>query len=321
MTRFLVFLLSVASAMTVAGADSNAIAQAVRDLGAADHKTREAATQFLAKAGSAVIPELEQAAQNPDPEIRLRAAQLLPALRLALPADLPARLRHAVIHFNALNLDDQQATIRQLSEVGRPARPALLELARRERDLEKRVYLFDDLVESLALELKRRLRADKLDHDGAGRVVEGLELYQAIVPEDPYLPTLAVQKLDAAGWRARADQVFATTYQQLEKQCADLPGDPEPRNNLAWLCAVARRRLDDGLKHIEIGLQAAPRAAPLLDTKAELLFQKGQKAEALAWIEKTIELEPDTDYFQKQRDRFQKGDPSIPPPEPDHHDP
>lgn len=320
MIRLACLLLTLAGAVRVAGADTNAIARAVRDLGASDHKTREAATRFLAEAGPEAIALLERAARDPDPEIRLRAAELLPALRLNLPADLPAALRADALKFETLDLDEQRRVVQRLSEHGRPARAALLELARRRRDPEARAWLFGDLTEQLLAALVRRLETTPLSREEAARLREALELYLALAPEDPLVSTLAVQRLDAAGLRAEADQIFDLAYGVFEKQCAADPGNPEPHNNLAWLCAVARRRLDDGLKHIELALRVLPRSAPLLDTKAELLFQTGKTNEALALIEKAIELDPQMEYLKKQRDRIRKGDPAVPPPEPDLHE-
>jgi len=52
-------------------------AKLVRDLGADDFATREAAMKKLRAMGPAAAPALEQAADNDDPEVKMRARQLL----------------------------------------------------------------------------------------------------------------------------------------------------------------------------------------------------------------------------------------------------
>jgi len=298
--------------------DTNEIPRAVRDLGAADHKTREAATKFLATAGKAAVPELEKAAKSSDPEIRLRAAELLPAARLGVPADFPAELRTALSEYPNANATQKAATITRLAQLGRPARAIILDLARSEPDLETRLTVFGQLLEPVGEELERRLKQENLDDEAIARISEGLEFTQAIIPElSVELVPRFIQRFDAIGQKKAATDLFDRTYRELDKLCLDVPKDPERHNNIAWLCAIARRRLDDGLKHIAQALAETPDVAPLLDTQAELYFQKGDPKRALELIEKAIDRDPNMAYLRQQRDRIKKGDPSVPPPEPD----
>ncbi|MCG3150696.1 MAG: hypothetical protein PCFJNLEI_04187 [Verrucomicrobiae bacterium] len=304
-------------AATSIAATTNEIATAIRDLGATDHKVREAATRFLATAGKSAVPALEKAAQSSDPEIRLRAAALLPAARLGLPADFPAELRQALTEYAQSTVSQKSATVTRLAELGRPARTFVIELAQSEPDLETRLLIFGPLLEPVGAELERRLQQEKLDNDAVARISEGLEFTQAIIPElSVELVPRFIQRFDAVGHKKAADELFDRTYRQLEQLCRAAPQDAERHNNLAWLCATARRRLDDGLKHIQKALTETPDFAPYLDTQAELYFQKGDQKRALELIEKAIERDPTMDYLRHQRDRIKKGDPSVPPPEP-----
>jgi tetratricopeptide (TPR) repeat protein len=260
------------------------------------------------------VPALEKAAQSPDPEVRLRAAGLLPAARLGLPAGFPAELRDVLTNYPKAGIEEKQATVAQLIKLGRKGRPVLLGLARSEPDLQTRGEIFGPVIESVQAELIRRLQPDKLDTEALNHIAEGLEFYQGIVPEDATIPLKVIQRLDALRYRQRADDIFERSYRILAVRAVGAK-DSEPNNDLAWLCAVSHRRLDDGLKYIEKALAKSPNEAAFLDTKAELLFQKGEKEEALKLIEKTVERSPDFLYFQKQRERIKQGDPSVPPPE------
>ncbi|MEI6084393.1 MAG: tetratricopeptide repeat protein [Verrucomicrobiota bacterium] len=305
-------------AITSFATSTNEIANAVRDLGASDHKTREAATQFLSTAGKAAVPELEKAAKSSDPEIRLRAAELLPAARLGLPADFPAEVRTALSEYPKAGNAEKAATVARLAQLGRPARGIIIELAQAEPNLETRIAVFGQLLEPVGEELERRLKEDKLDDEAVAHISEGLEFTQALVPEiGVELVPRFIQRFDKVGQKKAATDLFDCTYRQLDKLCLESPKDPERHNNVAWLCAVARRRLDDGLKHIEQALAETPNAPALLDTQAELYFQKGNKEKALELMEKAIERDPNMPYFRQQLERIKKGDPSVPPPEPE----
>jgi len=310
--RFLVAILLIS--LPAMAADEKEIARAIRDLGARDFKTREAASIVLFEAGTNAVPALEKAAQSPDPEVRLRAAGLLPAARLGLPAGFPAELRDVLTNYPKAGIEEKQATVAQLIKLGRKGRPVLLGLARSEPDLQTRGEIFGPVIESVQAELIRRLQPDKLDTEALNHIAEGLEFYQGIVPEDATIPLKVIQRLDALRYRQRADDIFERSYRILAVRAVGAK-DSEPNNDLAWLCAVSHRRLDDGLKYIEKALAKSPNEAAFLDTKAELLFQKGEKEEALKLIEKTVERSPDFLYFQKQRERIKQGDPSVPPPE------
>lgn len=54
----------------------------VLDLGATDYRLRSAADEQLSKLGAAARPELEQALHNENPEVRLRAKELLKRIRI-----------------------------------------------------------------------------------------------------------------------------------------------------------------------------------------------------------------------------------------------
>jgi Flp pilus assembly protein TadD len=97
----------------------------------------------------------------------------------------------------------------------------------------------------------------------------------------------------------------------LEKKSATDPANATFHNNIGWLCAAARRRLDDGLKHAQKAVELRPKDAGVLDTLAEVFFQRGEKKQAVAAIEKAIQLSPDR-YYKDQLKRFAAGNTSTP---------
>jgi membrane associated rhomboid family serine protease len=91
---------------------------------------------------------------------------------------------------------------------------------------------------------------------------------------------------------------------------AELPGvSPEDLNNHAWFIAIDP---DSTHEQLEAALLLAERAvtetgaaeATMLDTLAEVQFQLGWQAQAIATIDQAIAREPDESYYREQRRRF-----------------
>ena len=70
------------------------VARLIRHLGDADYLLRTDADRQLSKLGSAARKELEQAAVDPNPEVRLRAKELLQKLKIEALWE-PAQFRYA----------------------------------------------------------------------------------------------------------------------------------------------------------------------------------------------------------------------------------
>jgi len=69
----------------------------IDQLGSKRFKDREQATHELSKLGESVLPNLREAAQSPDAEVRRRAQLLVERLTPpAPPADPPPKLRNSV---------------------------------------------------------------------------------------------------------------------------------------------------------------------------------------------------------------------------------
>jgi hypothetical protein len=96
---------------------------------------------------------------------------------------------------------------------------------------------------------------------------------------------------------------------------------PDPRlqlpvvaNNLAWrLLTSERERLRDPEWALELAREAVlrteGRAAFILDTYAEALFQGGQAQRAVEQELRALKLEPEHPFYEKQLERFRAGRP------------
>jgi tetratricopeptide (TPR) repeat protein len=121
-----------------------------------------------------------------------------------------------------------------------------------------------------------------------------------------------VPLLEKAGLKAEAEKMFNAAYAQQAKLCADFPAGASYLNNLAWLSARCRRKLDEALSYSTKAVELAPENAGYLDTLAEVHYQRGEKEKAIELMKRCLELEPRRAYFQKQLQRFQTDAGEVP---------
>lgn len=87
--------------------------------------------------------------------------------------------------------------------------------------------------------------------------------------------------------------------------------EPGLLNGYAWRMTQLERNLDDALMRINRAVELLPadagnrEQAQILDTKAEVLWKLGRSDEALEVIATCIELQPEDEYYQEQRSKFQ----------------
>lgn len=99
--------------VAVHGATEEDISAAVQRLGSATHAERQAAAVFLVELGEEAVPVLQRAARSKDPEVRLRAVEVIAEIEeraRAVPA-VPEELRKRLLQKDA---PDRQQVIKDL---------------------------------------------------------------------------------------------------------------------------------------------------------------------------------------------------------------
>jgi tetratricopeptide (TPR) repeat protein len=124
-----------------------------------------------------------------------------------------------------------------------------------------------------------------------------------------------VPELAKKGHTAEADRLYAAAVAVQDRLCKDYPQSAEFRSNRAWLAARCRRDLDLALDHARKAVALAPQSVGYRETLAEVLFQRGDQAAAVAEIKRCVEQEPKNTYYAKQRQRMKAGDPAAALPE------
>jgi tetratricopeptide (TPR) repeat protein len=136
------------------------------------------------------------------------------------------------------------------------------------------------------------------------------------LPGELDVPVELIGPLEKLGAKTQAGELFDAVYNHVAGIVKAYPRSARHRNQLAWLTARCRRRLDDGLVNAREAVRLKPESAGYLDTLAEVLFQRGDRDEAVKVIRRAVELSPKVDYYRKQLERFRTGDRSTDPPEP-----
>jgi len=120
-------------------------------------------------------------------------------------------------------------------------------------------------------------------------------LVVALVASLASMGTVVVRGPD---WEHRAERLLAHD---------EVP--PEMLNNVAWLIATSDapdpEALDAALRLARRAARETDRQDPnILDTLAEVHFQRGEVDDAVAVIEEAVALAPEEAYYRGQRDRF-----------------
>jgi tetratricopeptide (TPR) repeat protein len=96
-------------------ADTDEVSRRVTQLGAESFAEREAASLALWTLGEASLAELRVAAKSPDPEVRLRAAELVEQIELGMRPSWPEDLRKRVKSYRTLPGDKRKAFLQELA--------------------------------------------------------------------------------------------------------------------------------------------------------------------------------------------------------------
>jgi hypothetical protein len=152
----------------------------------------------------------------------------------------------------------------------------------------------------------------------AGKIDEArreIELSLRYLPGDIDWAILMTGELEQHGLRGDADRLFDRVFEVNAAACVVYPRSATLHNSLAWLAARCHRKLEVAREHARKAVELKPDNAGLLDTLAEVDFQSGRKEAAIAMMKRCIQLEPRREYYRKQLQRFEAGDPKAEVPE------
>lgn len=119
---------------------------------------------------------------------------------------------------------------------------------------------------------------------------------------DHFFPALRKTEL-----KSEHDQWFRVSWDYLRGKIEKFPKDDQLRNTAAWFASRSMRELDAAEKDITWALSHNPDQAAYLDTMAEIQFAKGNRARAIEWSDRAMQLAPADDQIRRQSARFRSG--------------
>ena len=101
----------------------------------------------------------------------------------------------------------------------------------------------------------------------------------------------------------------------LKKMVNEFPDSPSLLNRYAWRMTEVNKELNDALEKINTGLSLTEKTdssyPALLDTKAEVLWKMDLFDEAIKVINEAISIDKDSEYYNKQKKKFQESKSKI----------
>lgn len=134
------------------------------------------------------------------------------------------------------------------------------------------------------------------------------------MPGDLNVAIELVPALERGGHAAEAKTLLDREVKVLSALCERWPSSATHHNSMAWLLARVRKDLDRAMMHATKAAELDPESCAILDTLAEVHFQRGDKAKAIEIIKACIELEPRVERHRQALKRFETQGPETPPP-------
>lgn len=113
-------------------------------------------------------------------------------------------------------------------------------------------------------------------------------------------------ELKKAGYTELHDRWFYESFGALVSVIERYPKSHNTLNTAAWLGARSVRKLEESTQLIDRALELRPRQGAYLDTKAELLFARGNREDALIWSEKAVKSTQDGSLSPTIRSRVSR---------------
>jgi tetratricopeptide (TPR) repeat protein len=129
---------------------------------------------------------------------------------------------------------------------------------------------------------------------------------EAILPGEISVAVELVPALDRAGMTAQAETLFTRGLAAHQQVLEHFPDSATYLNNTAWLCARSQRKLDEALTMAAKAVELAPSEPSYHDTLAEVHFQLGDRAAAVAAAQRAAELSPASKLFASRLKHFQQ---------------
>lgn len=132
-----------------------------------------------------------------------------------------------------------------------------------------------------------------------------IAICRSLLPNLTTVPIALVGDLDRAGRHKEADAMFAQWFGPAEARCRQFPNSAYELNETAWLAVECHREMDKALDYATRAVALTPRDVHVIDTLAQVHFERGELDKAIAEMKKCIAIEPLTIRHRQQLARFE----------------
>jgi tetratricopeptide (TPR) repeat protein len=128
----------------------------------------------------------------------------------------------------------------------------------------------------------------------------------AMSPADADTLIEVVAALESSNHKAEADALYKRVMARYLRLSSAHPQSGPLHNLCAWAAAKCNRDLDAALAHAKAAVQIQPKNTAAIDTLAETHFQRHEYPQAIAAMQKCVDLEPDDASHKQKLERFRK---------------
>ena len=242
----------------------------VRDLGAERYDEREQATESLRHIGQPALAAVKAAAKSDDPEVRLRAQDILGDLELGIGSDWPPEIALLIRHYDRLNQQERNNALQSISAaLGARSVPFLLD----------RMADGDQNEGNYAVYMLQRMNTEDVWRQVIRLAKEPKNEFQA----------------RALAWaRGQSGQAIDALDAFADAQLNALPRDKAVEAALQDVLRLLRQgKPQEALAAAEKGAKATPAEARFLYLQAEALIALNKDKQALALRDQALALNPD----------------------------
>lgn len=275
----------------------------IRDLGAERYEARERATELLRRVGQPAQDALEKAAESDDPEVRLRAREVLADVRLGIGPEWPADIILLVRHYDNLQEHERSNAIYRIGALGPKGVPFLIRRmeigSRNEAAWALNALQQRPITPETALEITRLIGEPKNEHLARalawaraqrGQALEGIETLAASQPVEAKRDKAVEDAIQAAVDKlvaGKATDALAVAEALAKQHPAELRALYLQAEALAAL-----NRDKDATALREKALALSPEAELPHYLAAELLTKLGRYRLAVKEWQRVTEIEP-----------------------------
>ncbi len=130
----------------------------------------------------------------------------------------------------------------------------------------------------------------------------------AVMPGHVEFLITIVPEFERDGRKDEAESLFRSVWAAYRKVIADYPESAWAYGSAAFAAAGCQRELDTALIYAKKAISLEPDVRTYAETLAEVHFRRGERDEAVRWLQPLATLDHRSAYYKRLLERYQRGD-------------